>query len=153
MVRPERDSGSALWITRQSTRRWADYLRARRRTVRCVRGFRLPSGMGTYSRSHRCFRMLGLGPARSGAWVGRDSPQVTTGWGFRAEIPARAVSEIGPDGAAVGGWASTAGVGGDSLSQGSSSGLVRLEIEPEVQALGCGHTCAAANAAAEPRCL
>src|SRR5665647_158516 len=45
------DSGSALWITRQSTRRWADYLRARRRTVRYVRGFRLPSG--TYSRSYR----------------------------------------------------------------------------------------------------
>ena len=56
--------------------------------------------------------MRGLGPARSGAWVGRDSLQVTTGRGFRAEIPARAVSEVGPDGTAVGGWASTAGVGG-----------------------------------------
>jgi hypothetical protein len=65
--------------------------------------------------------------------VGRDSLRVTTGWGFRAEIPARAVREIGPDGAAVGGW------GVDSwrgrwLVNGSSSGLVRLEIEPEVQA-------------------
>jgi hypothetical protein len=79
------------------------------------------------------FRLLGLGPARSGVWVGRDSLRVTMGWGFRAEIPRRAVREIGPDGAAVGGWG-VHGWRGRWLVNGSSSGLVRLEIEPEVQA-------------------
>lgn len=79
------------------------------------------------------FRLLGLWPARSGVWVGRDSLRVTMGWGFRAEIPRRAVREIGPDGAAVGGWG-VHGWRGRWLVNGSSSGLARLEIEPEVQA-------------------
>jgi hypothetical protein len=76
------------------------------------------------------FRLIGLSPARSGVWVGRDSLRVM---GFRAEIPRWAVREIGPDGAAVGGWG-VHGWRGRWLVNGSSSGLVRLEIEPEVQA-------------------
>jgi hypothetical protein len=55
------------------------------------------------------------------------------GWGFRVEIPRRAVREISPDGAAVWGWG-VHGWRGKWLVNGSSSGLARLEIEPEVRA-------------------
>jgi hypothetical protein len=79
------------------------------------------------------FRVCGLGPGRSGVWVGRDSVRVRMGWGFRAEIPRRAVRVIRPDTAAVTGWG-VHGWRGQWLVNGSSSGLVRLEIEPTVQA-------------------
>lgn len=79
------------------------------------------------------FRMLGLGPAKSGVWVSADSLRVTMGWSFRTEIPRRAVREISADGGAVTGWG-VHGWRGRWLVNGSSSGLVRLEIEPDVQA-------------------
>ena len=79
------------------------------------------------------FTLLGLGPTRSGGWVGRDSLRVTMGWGFHAEIPLRLVREIGPDGAAVTGWG-VHGWRGQWLVNGSSSGLVRLKLDPEVHA-------------------
>lgn len=55
------------------------------------------------------------------------------GWGFRAEIPRPAVRDIGPDDAAVLGWG-VHGWRGRWLVNGSSSGLVSLEIEPAVRA-------------------
>jgi hypothetical protein len=79
------------------------------------------------------FRLLGLGPARSGVWVGRDSIRVTMGWGFRAKIACRSVREIGPDSGTVLGWGAH-GWRGRWLVNGSSSGLVRLEIEPGARA-------------------
>lgn len=79
------------------------------------------------------FRILGLGPASSGVWVGPDSVRVRLGWSFHVEIPRGAVREIGPDGAPVRGWG-VHGWRGRWLVNGSSSGLVRLEIEPDVQA-------------------
>lgn len=79
------------------------------------------------------FRLLGLGPATSGVWVGRDSIRVKMGWGFRAEIGCRAVREIGPDDGPVRGWG-VHGWRGRWLVNGSSAGLVRLEIEPAVRA-------------------
>jgi hypothetical protein len=79
------------------------------------------------------FRLLGMGPSRSGVWVGHESVRVAMGWGFRAEFPRRAVSEIGPDSAAVTGWG-VHGWRGRWLVNGSSAGLVRLEIEPVAKA-------------------
>ena len=79
------------------------------------------------------FWIVGLGPRWSGVWVGPDSVRVKMGWGFRAEIPRQAVREIGPDGA-VARNAGAHGQRGEWLVNGSLSGLVRLEIEPEVQA-------------------
>jgi hypothetical protein len=79
------------------------------------------------------FRLLGMGPGRSGVWVGRDAVRITMGWGFRATIPRRAVREIRPDTAAVRGWG-VHGWRGQWLVNGSSSGLVRLEVEPAVRA-------------------
>src|SRR6187455_2580036 len=82
-------------------RRWADYLGASAYGALMSEAF---VAMRYTPALVPMFRLLGLGPARSGVWVGRDSLRVTMGWGFRAEIPRRAVREIGPDGAAVGGW-------------------------------------------------
>jgi hypothetical protein len=79
------------------------------------------------------FRLLGMGPAVSGVWVGQDTIRVTMGWAFRAEIPREAVRETRADSDAVYGWG-VHGWRGQWLVNGSSSGLVRLEIEPEVQA-------------------
>jgi len=79
------------------------------------------------------FRLLGMGPAVSGVWVGQDTIRVMMGWTFRAEIPRAAVREIRADSDAVYGWG-VHGWGGQWLVNGSSSGLVRLEIEPEVRA-------------------
>ncbi|MGH3767852.1 MAG: hypothetical protein ACRDTX_22345 [Pseudonocardiaceae bacterium] len=83
------------------------------------------------------FRLLGLGPDRSGVWVDRDSLRVAMGWGFRAEIPRHAVREITADNAAVTSWG-VHGWRGRWLVNGSSSGLVRLEIEPGVRAWTMG---------------
>lgn len=79
------------------------------------------------------YRMLGLGPAKSGVWVSADSVRITMGWSFRAEIPRKAMREISPDCGAVTGWG-VHGWRGRWLVNGSSSGLVRLEIEPDVRA-------------------
>jgi hypothetical protein len=79
------------------------------------------------------FRLVGMGPARSGVWVGQDSVRVRMGWGFRAEFPRASVRAIRPDTGAVTGWG-VHGWRGRWLVNGSSSGLVRLEIEPGVQA-------------------
>jgi hypothetical protein len=79
------------------------------------------------------FRPVGMGPARSGVWVDQDSVSVRMGWGFHATIPRRNVRVITPDFARVTGWG-VHGWRGTWLVNGSSSGLVRLELEPEVHA-------------------
>ena len=55
------------------------------------------------------------------------------GWASCAEIPRLAVRKVSPDVTAVGGWG-VHGWRGRWLVNGSSSGLVRLEIDPEMQA-------------------
>ena len=79
------------------------------------------------------FLLLGLGPKHSGVRVGQDSISVTMGWGFRATIPRQNVRAIMPDTASVWGWG-VHGWHGQRLVNGSSAGLVRLELEPGVQA-------------------
>jgi hypothetical protein len=79
------------------------------------------------------FKVLGMGPAHSGAWVGPESVRVVMGWAFRATIPRSAVRKIMPDSDAVTGWG-VHGWRGYWLVNGSSSGLVRIEIEPAADA-------------------
>src|SRR5450759_70117 len=79
------------------------------------------------------FLLLGLGPKQSCVQVGQDSMTVTMGWGFRATIPRQNVRAIMPDGGSVWGWG-VHGWRGTWLVNGSSAGLVRLELEPGVQA-------------------
>jgi hypothetical protein len=92
----------------------------------------------SYSPSLRpLFRLFGMGPARSGVWVHEDLLRVRMGWGFRAEIPRRAVRQVAPDPGAVTGWGAH-GWRGQWLVNGSSSGLVRMEIQPAAQAFVMG---------------
>ena len=83
------------------------------------------------------FRALGLGPKRSGVWIGTDSVRVKMGWGFNATIPRSAIRAISPDSATVTGWG-VHGWRGRWLVNGASSGLVRLDLEPTVRAWAIG---------------
>jgi hypothetical protein len=79
------------------------------------------------------FRLLGMGSRQSGVWVSPASVRVVMGWGFRTTIPRSAVQQIAPDSEPVTGWG-VHGWRGLWLVNGSSAGLVRIEIEPAVQA-------------------
>jgi hypothetical protein len=74
--------------------------------------------------------LLGLGPARSGVEVDHASVRVRMGWAFRAELPRSAVRAASRQerlpfpGWGVHGWR------GRWLVNGSSRGLVRIELEP-----------------------
>jgi hypothetical protein len=77
--------------------------------------------------------LLGMGPKHSCVRVGEDSISVTMGYGFRATIPRQNVRAIMPDTASVGGWG-VHGWRGTWLVNGSSAGIVRVELEPGVRA-------------------
>ena len=79
------------------------------------------------------FTLLGLGPRQSGVWVSPESVRVVMGWGFRATVPRSAVLQSAPDSEPVTGWG-VHGWRGLWLVNGSSSGLVRIDIEPAAQA-------------------
>jgi hypothetical protein len=79
------------------------------------------------------FKVMRLGPRQSGAWVSEDSVRVVMGWGFRSTFPRSSVQKIGPDSEAVTAWG-VHGWRGRWLVNGSSSGIVRLDIEPAAQA-------------------
>ena len=83
------------------------------------------------------FRALGIGPNRSGVWIGTDSVRVKMGWGFHATIPRAAIRAISPDSAAVTGWG-VHGWRGRWLVNGASSDLIRLDLEPTVRAWAIG---------------
>ena len=78
-------------------------------------------------------KLMGLGPARSGVWVDQDSVRVALGWGFRSTFLRATVREVGPatqtflDGWGAHGWR------GRWIVNGSSHGLVRLELDPAAQ--------------------
>jgi hypothetical protein len=79
------------------------------------------------------FKVIGLGPRQSGAWVSQESVRVVMGWGFRSTIARSSVRKIEPDNEAVTAWG-VHGWRGRWLVNGSSSGVVRLEIDPAAQA-------------------
>jgi hypothetical protein len=72
--------------------------------------------------------ILGIGPRRSGVYVDDHAVRVRMGWGFQAVVPRRAIRKAVRDRGAVTGWG-VHGFAGRWLVNGSSSGLVRLEIE------------------------
>jgi hypothetical protein len=79
------------------------------------------------------FTVIGLGPRQSGAWVSQESVRVVMGWGFRSTFPRSSVQKIGPESEAVMAWG-VHGWGGRWLVNGSSSGVVRVDIEPAAKA-------------------
>jgi hypothetical protein len=79
------------------------------------------------------FWLVRMGPTRSGVWVSPESVRVSMGQGFRATIPRGSVGGIRRDSGAVTGWG-VHGRRGQWLVNGSSSGLVRLEVGPGAKA-------------------
>jgi hypothetical protein len=89
----------------------------------------------SYSPLNRVFlALLGLGPRSSGIDVEGDTVRVRMGWGFRAAIPraairgARAELRLPFLGWGVHGWR------GRWLVNGSSRGLVRIDLDPAQRA-------------------
>jgi hypothetical protein len=78
-------------------------------------------------------RLIGLGSAGSGVWVDTDEVRVAMGRVFRARFPRKSVRSIGRDTAFVDGWG-VHGWHGRWLVNGSSSGIVRLDLEPGARA-------------------
>jgi len=82
-------------------------------------------------------KVLGLGPGVSRIEVGTDSVHVVMGWGFRARIPRSSIRGArrsdGPvGGIGVHGWR------GRWLVNGSTDGLVEIEIDPPARAVAVG---------------
>ncbi|MGK4584520.1 hypothetical protein [Kitasatospora sp. HPMI-4] len=77
--------------------------------------------------------VLGLGRRWAGVRVGDGMVTVRMGWAFRARIPLKAIRSAGPDSGGVTGWG-VHGFAGHWLVNGSSKGLVRLELDPAVRA-------------------
>jgi len=78
-------------------------------------------------------RLIGQGSAGSGVWVDTDEVRIAMGRVFRARFARKSVRSIGRDTAFVDGWG-VHGWRGRWLVNGSSSGMVRLDLEPEVRA-------------------
>lgn len=73
--------------------------------------------------------LLGLGPGLSGVQVGPDEVRVRMGWGFQARIARSAINAVAPyhgrlGGIGVHGW------GGTYLVNGSTKGVVRIDLAP-----------------------
>jgi hypothetical protein len=84
------------------------------------------------------FGLLGMGPARSGVEVTAETVRVRMGWAFRARIPLADVRHVTPDvRPLVWGWG-VHGVAGRWLVNGSSHGLVRLDVHPPCRATVLG---------------
>lgn len=79
------------------------------------------------------FTVFGMGPRWSRVRVDEDRLEVGMGWAFRASIPRSAVVQAEPDDRPVGGWG-VHGWRGRWLVNGSSQGLVRLELDPPTRA-------------------
>ncbi len=76
---------------------------------------------------------LGLGPGNSSVTVDGDTLHVAMGWGFSAEIPLASIRTAEPNTDRVLGWG-VHGWRGRWLVNGSSQGIVKLTIDPPVQA-------------------
>ena len=79
------------------------------------------------------FVPLGMGPRRTRITVDGGALRVRMGWEFRATIPGAAVRSADRDHARVLGWG-VHGWRGVWLVNGSSRGLVRMDIDPPARA-------------------
>jgi hypothetical protein len=78
---------------------------------------------------NRAMVVLGLTRRRSYVDVTPTDLWVRMGWAFRATLPRRSVRSVSDDHARVWGWG-VHGWRGEWLVNGSSSGIVRLELDP-----------------------
>ena len=82
-------------------------------------------------------RVLGLAPGSCWVELGGESMVVRMGWAFRMRAPLDSIRAAMPDTGRVLGWG-VHGWRGQWLVNGSSDGLVRVEIEPACRALMSG---------------
>jgi hypothetical protein len=81
---------------------------------------------------------LGMGPGLSGVEVENGQLRVRMGWAFGAHVPCRSIRRAEPSAHPIwGGWG-VHGWNGRWLVNGSSHGIVRLDLDPEETALVCG---------------
>jgi hypothetical protein len=83
------------------------------------------------------FGILGIGPRYSRIEVTGQRVRVQMGWAFGAEFSRSAIRSLEPDGDRVTGWG-VHGWGGSWLVNGSSSGLIRFELDPPAPARAVG---------------
>jgi hypothetical protein len=81
---------------------------------------------------NRAMRVLGLSPGRSWVEVGDDLLRVRMSWAFSLDAPLVNVRDARPDSGRVGGWG-VHGWRGRWLVNGSSSGLVGIDLSPPVR--------------------
>jgi hypothetical protein len=81
--------------------------------------------------------VLGLTPGNSRVEVFEDRVEVRMGWAFRATIDRASIQSVSDDHDRVTGWGAH-GWRGVWLVNGSSSGIVRIELEPSGSAKVCG---------------
>jgi hypothetical protein len=82
-----------------------------------------------FTGASRAVVLLGVVPQRFFVEVGRDSLRVKMTWAFAATMPRSSVRSAVPDNGRVMGWG-VHGWRGTWLVNGSSSGIVRVEIDP-----------------------
>jgi hypothetical protein len=82
---------------------------------------------------NRAMAIIGILPRHSQVRVTASSLDVRLSWAFRARIPLASVRRAVPDHGRVWGWGAH-GWRGQWLINGSSSGIVRIEVEPAVRA-------------------
>ena len=80
----------------------------------------------------RAMIALGLSPSRSWVEVGDDVLRVRMSWAFSLDAPLVNIRDARPDTGRVGGWG-VHGWRGRWLVNGSSSGLVRIDLSPPVR--------------------
>ena len=86
-----------------------------------------------FTGANRAMHLLGLHRGNASVDVGVDTVRVRMGWAFDVSVPRHAVRSAGRDDGRVWGWG-VHGWRGEWLVNGSSSGLVRIELDPPVRA-------------------
>ena len=81
--------------------------------------------------------VFGMGPGSSGITVSDDVVDVRMGWAFRTAIPRSSIVAAGADDDRVWGWG-VHGWRGRWLVNGSSAGLICLELDPPVPSKAVG---------------
>ena len=82
-----------------------------------------------FTGANHAMRVLGLSPSRSWVEVDDETLRVRMGWAFRLDVPRPHVRDVRLDDRRVTGWG-VHGWRGKWLVNGSSAGVVRIELEP-----------------------
>lgn len=90
-----------------------------------------------YTGANRAMTVLGLRRENSFVDVSASEVSVRMGWAFRATVPRSSIATAALDTDRVSGWGAH-GWGGRWLVNGSSSNIVRIEIEPEARGRTAG---------------